>query len=189
MRISFILLALLLTSLKSENAITIDRAAALKAFVLLNKIRTNPDDYYEELKFEKGLKVKHTLLLWNDTLAKAAEKKAADMAAKNYLAHVDPKGYGMNYRIDQAGYSINPKWLKNKSDNFFESIYGGSEDSETAIKILIIDYGFPSFGHRKHMLGIGEWDASLTDIGIGIARREQGSKYQMYMSVLIAKHN
>jgi len=76
-----------------------------------------------------------------------------------------------------------------KQNNFFESIAAGVDNGEEAIRLLIIDKGFPSQGHRKHLLGMGEWNASLTDIGIGFARRNSGSSYTTYVSIIIAKHN
>ncbi|MEI9807661.1 MAG: hypothetical protein WDO16_07150 [Bacteroidota bacterium] len=111
------------------------------------------------------------------------------MANRDYFGHTDPDGYAINYFIHKSGYILNADWLKNKSDNYFESIIAESPDGETAIKRFIIDEGVPSLGHRKHLLGIGEWNASLVDIGIGFARRDAGSTYQTYVSLVIAKHN
>ncbi len=189
MRLLFLPLFLILLSLQTDTISTLDKIEAQKAFALLNYIRTNPDKYYVQLHFPKNTKVKRTKLIWNDTLAKVAEAKAMDMAHKNYFAHVDKKGYGINYYINKAGYTLPPEWLKNKKDNFFESIYDGSGDGEEAIKTLIIDKGIPSLGHRKHLLGLEDWNAALADIGIGYARTSKDDQDFVYVSVVIATHN
>ena len=72
------------TSFQRNDEVTIDKKEAQDAFALLTEIRNNPDKYYEELNFEKGLKVSKIKLKWNDTLAKIAEAKAYDMAKRNY---------------------------------------------------------------------------------------------------------
>jgi uncharacterized protein YkwD len=181
--------SLLFLSFKTGTDVIIDKDEAQKAFVLLNDIRTYPTKYENEFSFLKTLKIKNTKLIWNDTLAKVAEAKTYDMAKKNYYGHVDPKGNGMNYYINKSGYALNPLWTKQKSKNNFESIAAAVDNGESAIRVFIIDKDVPSKGHRNHLLGIGEWYASLVDIGIGFARRDSGSKYKTYVSVVIAKHD
>src|SRR5690348_4117044 len=80
----------------------IDKAEAKKAFAFLNKVRSNPSDFADEMPFLAEIGPK-PLLKWNDTLAQVAEAKAADMATRKYVAHVDPDGYGLNYYINKAG--------------------------------------------------------------------------------------
>jgi hypothetical protein len=172
-----------------DSTVKLDKGEAKKAFVYLNNVRSHPEKYYTEYSFLKSSKISNTTLIWNDTLAKVAEAKALDMANRNYLDHVDPEGYGMNYYINKSKYSLDPEWLTTNSANFFESIAGGAADGETAIQLLIIDDGIPALGHRKHLLGMGLWNASLVDIGIGYAKRDTGSEYTSYMSILIAKHS
>lgn len=166
----------------------LDKAQAQQAFVLLNKVRANPAAFAAEMPFlaEMGAK---PLLRWNDTLARVAEAKAMDMAARRYVSHVDPDGYGLNYMLDKAGYKLNPKWLASKEMNYFESISAGAPDGETAIRNLLQDKNVPSLGHRKHLLGLDEWTSSLHDIGIGYARQDGNQPYISYVCVIIAKHN
>lgn len=166
----------------------IDKEEAQKAFLLLNKIRTNPQSFTGSMPFLNDIKTRPQLK-WNDTLAKVAEAKALDMATRNYFGHVDPDGYGMNYYINKAGYKLEPKWLSSKDMNYFESLSAGAPSGEKAIENLIIDAGTPTLGHRKHLLGLDDWNAASVDIGIGYARPVASSPYISYVCVLIAKHN
>ena len=183
-------LVLLFSLLVGRNSAppALDRAEAQKAFSLLNKIRTSPAAFAEEMPFlaETGPR---PVLKWNDTLARVAEAKAMDMATRQYINHVNPEGYGMNHFINAAGYKLNSKWLTKKEMNYFESLSAGAPNGETAIRNLIIDKNVPSLGHRKHLLGLDEWSASLYDIGIGYARPDENSRFLSYVCVLIVKHD
>jgi uncharacterized protein YkwD len=190
MQKTFLFLVLfILVSFRAMNGIVLDKAEAKKAFSFLNDIRANPGNYYKELQFSKDLTVNKTALIWNDTLAKVAEAKAYDMASRNYFGHTDPDGFGINHYISSSGYKLNAAWTKNKTENYFESIIAQVSGGEDAIRKLIIDKDIPSLGHRKHLLGLEKWNASLVDIGIGFARRDSGSTYTNYVSVIIAKHD
>lgn len=184
--LSFILF---LTSFRVDENISIDKKEALIAYELLNNIRTNPKEYGKEFPFLRSLKITNTKLVWNDTLALVAEAKAYDMANNSYFAHVDPSGLGINHYINKSGYKLNPKWIEDKKLNYFESIASEVNNGTSAISIFLIDKGVPSLGHRKHLLGLGDWNASLKDIGIGFARRKYGSKSKTYISLIIAKHD
>lgn len=166
----------------------LDRGEAQKAFVLLNQIRSKPSSFTAEMPFLAEIGPK-PLLKWNDTLARVAEGKAMDMAARKYVGHVDPDGYGLNYYINKAGYKLNAKWLASKELNYFESISAGAPNGEGAIRNLLIDKNVPTLGHRKHLLGLDQWTASLFDIGIGYARPVDNSPYMSYVCVIIAKHS
>jgi uncharacterized protein YkwD len=184
---SLVLFFFLLVFLKQGQA-QVDKQEAQKAFILLNKIRTNPSAFTVEMPFLAEIE-KKAELKWNDTLAAVAEAKALDMASRNYFGHVDPDGFGMNHFINQAGYRLNARWLSKKEMNYFESLSAGAPDGETAIRNLIIDKNVPSLGHRKHLLGIDEWNASLYDVGIGYASASGISGFRTYVCVLIAKHD
>ena len=179
---------MLLLSFLYNNTPFVVKEEAQQAFQLLNTIRSNPAKYYKELHLNSKLKITQTPLHWNDTLARVAEAKALDMAKRNYFEHVNPDGLGINYFINQSGYTLNADWLKDKKENFFESIGSGHNSGADAIKAMIMDAEDASMGHRDHVLGIGDWDASLHDIGIGFVKCDD-SKYQSYICVIIAKHN
>jgi uncharacterized protein YkwD len=167
---------------------SLDKGEEQKAFILLNKIRENPAAFADEMPFLAEIS-KKPLLKWNDTLAKVAEAKALDMATRKYVNHVDPDGYGLNYKINEAGYKLNSKWLASKELNYFESISAGAPSGEEAIRNLLLDKNVPTLGHRKHLLGLDEWTASLYDIGIGYAGPDGNQPYMSYVCVIIAKHS
>jgi uncharacterized protein YkwD len=179
---------MLLLSFIYNNNPFIVKEEAQQAFQLLNTIRSNPEKYYKNLHLNAKLRITKTTLRWNDTLAKVAEAKALDMAKRNYFNHVNPDGYGINYFIQQSGYKLNADWLKDKKENFFESLASGHESGAEAVKSLIIDAGDATKGHRDHLLGIGDWDATLVDIGIGFVKND-GSQYPSYTVIIIAKHD
>ena len=161
-----------------------------EAVQLLNKIRKNPSDYSSMVGINlKGIPSTKPLI-WNDTLAKVAAKKAKEMAIKNYFNHVDQKGYGLNYYINKSGYSLPKEWLDKKSNNFFESICAGDKTPKEGIISLLNDEGIKKHtraGHRVHLLSISEFYQSNVDIGIGWYS-DPNSYYKTYMVVVIARH-
>lgn len=187
-RVICLILIVVFISMQKDTTIQVNKEEAKKAFALLQAIRKDPNAFSQELKFKKNLNVSKITLKWNDTLAKVAENRAYDMASKNYFSHTSKEGYGVNYYINKAGYSLNASWLKSKSSNFFESIAANQGSGENAIKALIIDEGLSEKGHRNHLLGLDEWNSSLTDIGIGYVT-SSASTYKNYMVVIIAKHD
>lgn len=167
----------------------VDRKEARDAYALLNLIRQHPERYQQALQLNRNEALTKTPLRWNDTLARVAEARAYDMALRDYFNHVDPDGYGPNYHIDRAGYSLNPDWLVKKTANNFESIAANYSSAEDGIRALIIGRGQRVKYHRKHLLGMDKWNHSLTDIGIGYVRMPSGSVYKSYLCVIIAKHD
>jgi uncharacterized protein YkwD len=165
-----------------------NKEEARSAFTYLNGIRQNPENYLQRFSFLKGLKGM-PLLKWNDTLARVAEARALDLARRNYFAHVDPDGYGVNHYIGESGYKLEPSWLKEKDANYFESLNAGSSSGKDAIERLIIDANVSSLGHRKHLLGLDSWNGSLKDIGIGFVPGDEHTSYISYTCIIIAKHS
>lgn len=170
--------AMLLLSFLYNNNPFILKDEAQQAFQFINAIRENPEKYYKELQLNGKLSIANTPLRWNDTLARAAEAKAMDMAKRNYFGHLTPEGYGINHFIDQSGYT---------SLNYFESISSGDESGTEAVKSLIIDKNDINKDNRNHLLGITKCDASLYDIGIGFIKSD-GSSYKSYTCIIIAEH-
>jgi uncharacterized protein YkwD len=161
---------------------------ALKAYQYLNEVRQNPSAFSNEIGVDLSYVEALPKLAWSNELAQASEKKALDMASRDYFDHVDPDGYGMNYWIVKAGYQLPDEWVKKKSYNNFESLQAGLSSGIEAIKNLILDEGTNPPGHRNHLLGILPFWSNCTDVGIGMAR-DPDSEYEYYTCVLVAKHN
>ncbi|MCA9929942.1 MAG: hypothetical protein KC419_15770, partial [Anaerolineales bacterium] len=80
-------------------------------------------------------------------LAQVARARAQDMAQRQYFGHVDPDGYGPNYKVRAAGYGL-PTWYSTSIDgNNIESIAAGYA---TATDVWNAWLG--SSGHRTHVL-------------------------------------
>ncbi|MCX6148348.1 MAG: CAP domain-containing protein [Candidatus Kapabacteria bacterium] len=181
---------------KIENSgISIDKVEAKSAFDYLNEIRKNPRLFNIELGVDLSYVPTKDKLIWNDTLARVAENKAKDMASKEYFNHIDPAGFGMNIKINDAGYKLEPAFYSKKSLNYFESLSAGSIDGRDCIKQLILDISLEpdiNKGHRNHLLGIdydnSNFRSSAKDIGIGFCKAKN-RKYSSYISIIIAKHS
>lgn len=167
----------------------VQRKEAKQAFHYINAFRANPEKYVTELGLSGLSGVTSTPLKWNRTLARIAEQRAIDMARRDYFDHVDPDGYGPNYHIHTGGYALNPDWVKNRRTNNFESIGANHSSALEGVQAFIIGKGSPGFMHRKHLLGMDDWNGSLEDIGIGFVRVPKGARYKSYLCVLIAKHD
>jgi uncharacterized protein YkwD len=84
------------------------------------------------------------------------------MAARQYLSHTTPEGFGANYLVRQAGYVL-PTWYgTGNADSNIESIAPGRATAEEAFTALVED---PP--HRRHILGEAPAFAAQTDYGIG----------------------
>jgi uncharacterized protein YkwD len=176
----------LLSGADDKEKAALDRDEARKAFDYLNRIRKEPAKFSKEIGIDLENVKARPVLKWNDILAKVAEEKALDMANRDYFGHVTPEGLGINIQIHEAGYSLPKDWVKEKDQNFFESISAGTNTGEEAIRNLIIDKDLPAALHRKQLLGITDFYSECTDIGVGFARNPK-SKYRTYMSIIIAR--
>jgi len=179
---------LTLSCIKSNRSVELKTDEAKAAFEHLNKVRANPDAYSKEIGANLKKVKKQPALVWNDILAQVAEEKAMDMARNDYMDHKNKKGEGINIMIHRAGYELPESWIDKKSNNYFESIQAGTTSGVMMINDLILDEYDRDLGHRKHLLGMDDWNAGLVDCGIGMAYNPN-SRYRMYSCVIIAKHN
>jgi|GEM_PF-2461161 len=181
--------SIMLLSFKAATpggGLQVDAQQAQKAFILLNKIRHDPNSYSERFSFSlKGISPRAELN-WDDSLAAVAGRKAISMAGRGYFGHVDPDGNGINYYINKADYALTDEQLKHKKNSDFEAIDGGSPSAEVAIKNIIIDKDKLGDDQRKLLLGIGDANAALVDVGIAYIHGGS-NKYASYTVVIIAK--
>ena len=169
----------------NSSNIRIFRDLAYKSYQYLNQFRSNPNFYGEQIGLDLSeIKIAKTLI-WDPTLIHLAELKAVDMAGRNYFNHIDPEGYGMNYRAEEAGFPLPENWIRKKNLNSIESIAANNKTPDRFIQQLIIDQGVDQKGHRRHLLATIPFYQKATHIGIGIAYNPQ-SEYGYYCCVLIA---
>ena len=160
-------LVLLLSFFYNTNPFIV-KEEARQAYDYLNTVRLHPEQFYDSLRIDSALHVQKCTLLWNDTLARAAEERAFDMA--------------------RSGYAHDSVSMKLADDSYFESAVAGSANGDEAIKTLLIDQNVPTMANRNHLLGIGVSNSNLTDIGIGYVRCDAG-KYRSYACIILAKHD
>ena len=163
-----------------------------QALEYLNKVRKNPNIYSSEIGVNLSYVNRRPSLTWNNILAKVAQEKAEDMARRNYFSHTNPNNQGINILIHKEGYNLPYEWIKNKNDNYFESLGAGYSDGISAIKDLIKDEGVTPPGHRNHLLGITDFWSNCYDIGIGFVYKEDinnQASYPSYICIIIAKKN
>ncbi len=115
-------------------------------------------------------------------LEQVARERAQDMAAHNYFSHVNRDGFGPNYLVIQAGYTL-PAWWnvsENPDSNYIESIAAGNDTAAASWQQLL---NSPS--HREHMLGASAFDREQIFYGIGYAN-DPDSDYGDYWVVITA---
>jgi len=164
----------------------IDKLQEQKALALLNKVRKNPNAY--SARFGTSLQgiAPRPDLHWNDSLAAVAERKAWSMASRGYFSHVDPEGYGINYFINKS-YPIGDDQLTDNKLSNLEAIQGGAPSGEGAIKNIVTDFEKQDPTGRQLVLGEGDFNGSLTDVGIGYVHATTSNKYETYTVIILAK--
>jgi len=168
------------------GGLQLDLQQGQRAFVYLNKIRHDPNSFSERFSFSlKGISPRPDLE-WDDSLAAVAGRKAMSMAGRGYFGHVDPDGYGINYYINKADFSLTDEQLKHKKNSDFEALEGGAPSGEVAIRNIIIDKDNLGDDGRKLLLGIGDFNTGLLEVGIGYVHGGS-TKYASYTCVIIAK--
>lgn len=103
-------------------------------------------------------------LTCNPILSEVAHARAADMAVRGYFDHVNPDGYGPNYLVEQAGYTL-PSFYNTEPDaNNIKSIAGGYATAESTWQQWA-----SSSHHRMHLLGLTPFYEEQVEYGIGYA--------------------
>lgn len=138
------------------------------------------DEFIYRLFFLMGSdsRQKHPLLTPNDKLAAAAQAHARNMATNNYFSHVAPGNIWPNQRVRAAGYHLPDDWPDDA--NYVESICAGQPNAEEAWNAWM-----HSPSHSKHLLGLSDFFAAQTNVGIGYAFKSN-STYQHYWCVVTA---
>ena len=172
-----------------QGGLVLDKDQAQKAFVLLNKVRSDPNAFSERFGFSLKGVIPRSALVWDDSLAAVAERKAMDMAFHGYFGPVDQNGYGINYSINKADYSLAPNLVKHQKESSLEAIEHDAPSGEVAIKFIVIDKHHLGPDGRNLILGVGRFNSTLTDVGIGYVRGSGSTQYRSYICVVVAHRN
>lgn len=118
---------------------------------------------------------------WNDRLAKVARSRVYSQATEGWDGHTDPDGYGPNWWVEDSDYDL-PGWYHQHADaNNVESLaHNGTGDAQEVWDSLL-----KSEGHRLHVLGLLDFYAQQTEVGIGYYYL-RGSAKRHYWSIITA---
>jgi serralysin len=149
----------------------------------LNDARGNPPAYGRSI----GLNLAHVKaappLAFDRRLMAAARGHSLDMAAMNYFNHVTPNGVNPFKRIRAAGfvavaaaesieYASLPTFVPQDPNDPFSPLVHSELEPDEALAALIVDFGVPNLGHRKHLLAIDPGLKTQNLVGIGYAFRD-----------------
>ena len=116
----------------------------------------------------------------DDRLIAVARARAADMARRHYVSHVNPDGIGPNYLVRQTGYMLPAWWPTDKAANYIESLgVGYTSASETWSALMA------SSQHRSHLLAQDSFYRDQTSYGIG-HYYDASSPYRHYWVIITA---
>ena len=93
----------------------------------------------------------------------------------------------INYYVNKAAYPLSDDLLKNKKQSELEAIEGGAPSGEVAIKNIVVDKDHLGLDGQKLLLGEGDFNASLVDVGIGYVHGTGSTQHWSYTCVVIAK--
>ena len=158
-----------------------------RAFDYLNQVRSEPSAFSREIGVDLTKVKPRPPLRWSDVLATSAQRRADDMALRNYFGHVDPNGLGPNEIARRMGYVFPNWWPAAAGANNIESIEAGLAGGVEAVRSLLQDNGARTAGHRMHLLGMTDFYASHQEIGIGFSFSPQ-SDYKYYLVIHTGRH-
>lgn len=131
---------------------------AASALARLNQARAQGADCGSEGRFGAA-----PALAWNGRLAAAAAAHSADMAARDYFAHVSPDGATLAERVDAQGYA----WSA-----LAENIAAGQRSIDEVVSGWI-----DSDGHCANVM-----NPALRDVGMACVRSDS-ARYPTYWTL------
>ena len=113
-------------------------------------------------------------------LSAVARAKARDMAEREYFSHTDPDGYGANYLVRRAGYSLPGHYSTANNGNNIESLAAGY-----ASVADVWSGWMNSSSHKTHILGQTSFFAEQISLGVGY-HYDASSPYRHYWVIITA---
>jgi uncharacterized protein YkwD len=110
-----------------------------------------------------------------------AQRRATDMATRDYFSHTNPDGYAANYFVQQAGYILPSSYGQNDDSNNIECIAAGS----SAANLTWFSW-MDSPAHKEVLLGEIEFYELQDEYGVGYAFNA-GATYDHYWVILTAR--
>lgn len=121
-------------------------------------------------------------MVWDALLAEAALYKCVAQAEYGWDGHVSPTGEGPNDMVRRFGYNL-PNNYAGGDANYIESLMLGGDGSVGHPKFGAWPVWMASDAHRKHILGLSDFYASQTHVGVGMCHREE-SVHKYYWCIL-----
>jgi uncharacterized protein YkwD len=119
---------------------------------------------------------------WNDTLAEAAKDRCISQAHLGWTGHVGPSGKGPNWWVRVLWKYRLPDWYSHDDDaNSIESCAHNGRGLPDEVWASWMN----SPGHRTHVLGLNDFFAAQTQVGVGFYALPSSQK-KFYWSIITA---
>lgn len=128
-------------------------------------------DLIENSSYQKRKAMYRHPLLWL-----AAQKRADDMAEKDYFAHISPSGVSPNQVVRSVGYVL-PDWYPKDKNNVESISIGGGEPENVALAWLN-----SKKGHRLQVFGEDDFYREQECVGIGRSKARDGRIITVFLS-------
>lgn len=119
---------------------------------------------------------KRTHMVPDSLLWMAAQKRADDMAEKNYFSHISPTGVAPNDVAREVGYEL-PDWYKAGKNNIEAISIGSGKPENVALAWLN-----SKKGHRAQVFGEDKFYLEQECIGIGRSKAQDGRIITVFLS-------
>lgn len=128
--------------------------------ILVSDCGQSEPAYYLQRAIASHVEQQRPLLVCDDRLVAAAQKRASTVAHAGALAHCDQAGICANVYARVEGCMLPSTY---GDGNEVESLGSGTKDWRVMLKALL---GSPS--HRDHLLGVGDFFRAQTRIGVAL---------------------
>ena len=152
----------------------------------LNRARNDPARYGDEIDLDLSGVLPQQPLALDLNLTGSARFHGEEMLGHDYFAHtsevtgIGPNQMAVDHGYDLFGDGLGAIW---GAVNNIESIAFGVNlipDYPEAVRLLIIDDGVPSLGHRKHLLAIETGWQDHSEVGFGRAATGSTRHYAIH---------